>query len=71
MRYGVQFQPETGEIDAGPVRKQGDGEVFVLHSPVTRQVVGAAALWLLCNAQPFRITDRTGTTYELTARIVE
>ena len=36
------------------------------------QAIGAVALWLIANhyGEPFRITDRLGTTYELTAKIV-
>lgn len=72
LRYGVQFQPDSGIIEAGPVRKAGDREVFILKSDVTRQVVGAAALYLLytSGSEPFRISDRHGNTYELSAKVV-
>lgn len=70
MRYGVQFQPLSGLIEAGTVRKQADREVFMTKSDVTGQVIGAAALWLLCREQPYQITDRAGTTFELTSRVV-
>lgn len=72
MRYGVQYQYPTGQIDAGAVRQVGDIEVFILASDVTAQAIGATAQWLLMHndLQPYRITDRHGNTYELTARMV-
>lgn len=73
MRYGVQFQPQSGTIEAGTVRKSGDRELFITRCDVTGQVLGAAALWLLAHhdpALPYQITDRAGNTYELSARLV-
>lgn len=78
MRYGVQFQPLTGKIDAGTVRriighpKFGDHDVFIMKDDVTGHAIGAVALWLIAHADelPYQITDRNGTTYELTSRIV-
>ena len=72
MRYGVQFQPLSGQIDAGTVRKQGEKEVFITKCDVTGQVLGAAALWLISQSYgtPYRITDKAGNVYELEARMV-
>lgn len=72
MRYGVQYQYSTGTIDAGAVRKVGETEAFILASDVTGQAVGAVAQWLVMHndLQPYRITDRHGNAYELTARMV-
>ena len=75
MRYGVQFQPLSGKIDAGVVRHDPkiDRQVFITKEDVTGQAIGAVALWLLAHADgmgPYQITDRLGNTYELTARIV-
>lgn len=69
MRYGVQYQPLSGSIDAGAVRAVGAQEVFIMKSDVTAQVLGAAAQWLISHDQPYQVTDRNGTTYELTAVI--
>lgn len=75
QRYGVQFQPISGTIDAGPVRRDPvlGLDVFILHSDVSGFAIGAVALWLLAHfdGEPYQITDRNGTTYELTARVVE
>lgn len=73
MRYGVQYQPLSGQIDAGVVRKQGDLDVFITKEEVSGQAIGAVALWLIAHddaLSPYQITDRQGVTYELTARIV-
>lgn len=72
MRYGVQFQPLSGQIDAGTVRKAGDREVFITKEDVTGQVLGASALWLISQSYgtPYRITDAAGTVYELVAKVV-
>lgn len=72
MRYGVQFQPESGQIQAGTVRKSGDRELFITKEDVTGQVIGATCLWLVAHAygQEYQITDQAGTTYGVTVRIV-
>lgn len=74
QRYGVQYQPITATIDAGAVRRDPklNLDVFILHSDVTGFAIGAVALWLLAHddGEPYRITDRLGTTYELTCKIV-
>jgi hypothetical protein len=75
MRYGVQYQPATGSIDAGAVRQRGPigVDTFILKSDVTGYAIGAVAQWLIATSKhsPYRITDRAGNTYELTARLVE
>lgn len=75
MRYGVQYNPDTRSIDAGAVRQIGPigVDAFILKSDVTGFAVGAVAQWLIATSKhyPYRITDRHGTTYELTARVVE
>lgn len=74
LRYGVKFFPETGAIEAGPVRQVGPigVDAFILKSDVTGYAVGAVAQWLIATSKhsPYRITDRAGNTYELTARLV-
>lgn len=72
MRYGVQYQPLTATIDAGSVRRQGDRDVFITHCDVSGYAIGAVALWLLDHddGTPYQITDRNGTVYELTCKIV-
>lgn len=75
MRYGVQYNPDTGSIDAGAVRQIGamGVDAFVLRSDVTGYAIGAVAQWLIATSKhsPYQITDRAGNTYELTARLVE
>lgn len=75
MRYGVQYNPDTLSIEAGSVRQIGSigVDAFVLKSDVTGYAVGAVAQWLIATSKhyPYRITDRYGTTYELTARVVD
>lgn len=75
MRYGVQYQPDSGIIVAGSVRRDPVTGVdkFILKSDVSGFAIGAVALWLLGHddGEPYRITDRHGTTYELTCKIVE
>jgi hypothetical protein len=74
LRYGVQYQPLSHTIHAGPVRRDAklDRDVFISHVEVTGFAIGAVALWLITHddGEPYQITDRHGTTYELTARIV-
>lgn len=74
MRYGVQYQPLSGKIDAGPVRhdKKTDRQVFMTKDDVTGQAIGAVARWLIAHdaGEPYQITSRGGVTYELTARII-
>lgn len=75
MRYGVQYEPTTQSIDAGPVRQRGPigMDAFILKSDVTGYAIGAVARWLIATSKhsPYRITDRAGNTYELTARVVD
>lgn len=72
MRYGVQFQPLSSTIEAGVVRRGDDRDVFITKSNATDQAVGAVALWVLAHfgCGPCPITDRNGTTYELTVRVL-
>lgn len=73
MRYGVQFQPLSTTIEAGAVRRDQklERDVFVTRSDATDQAIGAVVLWVLAHFGngPCPITDRNGTTYELTVRI--
>lgn len=74
MRYGVSYQPISGTIDAGAVRATPSGiDVFIMSSDVTDHALIASALWLLVHddGTPHRITDRHGTTYEMTSRVVK
>lgn len=73
MRYGVKYQPLSGEIHAGVVRHDSatDRNVFITHCDVTQQAIGAVALWLTHHDdEPYQITNRSGVIYELSARIV-
>lgn len=72
MRYGVKYQPLSGEIHAGVVRHDmaSDRQVFVTKCECTQQAIGAVALWLTHHDEPYQITNRSGVIYELSARVV-
>lgn len=73
MRYGVQYQHDSGFIAAGPVRMHDGREHFIFNTDTTGYAIGAVAQFLVAQSKhrPFQITDKAGNTYELTARLVE